>query len=382
MAIESIAIENFQSHKSTELTLSPTVNSLEGISDSGKSAILRSILWAITNKPDGIAFASSWAKNAKGKLSSPVSVTIDGIKRTRSETFNGYESPFGEYEALKGAVPPEIEKAFNVGDVNIQRQMDGPFLMGMTSGDAARYVNSLIGLEEIDSYQKVLKGFSRDCSAELKSVEGAIANIEKDIGKYDWIANAKAKAAELESVCAKCTALENEVSVLGTLSDIVDLESDIARKTHAVESSERLVKAIPDESAIASDVSTISEYLDISSRYTALLKIRDSADPLISAINENKASALSQDFALLNRIENIAAVDDSICRHNTVIEKSDAIIEKLTDILRTIEENEMAVENVNEVNRLGVSIALAADELELLKKDISGQCCPTCGRPL
>ena len=62
--IESISINNFQSHKATRLKLAPTVNTLQGNSDCGKSAVMRAINWLLFN-PAGDYFVSDWAKKGK-----------------------------------------------------------------------------------------------------------------------------------------------------------------------------------------------------------------------------------------------------------------------------------------------------------------------------
>ena len=65
--LQTIQIHNFQSHENSQLDLSPGINTLVGDSDCGKSAVMRAILWAITNSPQGDAYVSDWTKTPKGK---------------------------------------------------------------------------------------------------------------------------------------------------------------------------------------------------------------------------------------------------------------------------------------------------------------------------
>lgn len=54
--IKKVIIENFQSHKYTELDFDEHLNVIVGPSDQGKSAIIRGIKWALFNEPSGNFF--------------------------------------------------------------------------------------------------------------------------------------------------------------------------------------------------------------------------------------------------------------------------------------------------------------------------------------
>ena len=54
--ITKVHLENFQSHKNTSLEFDRGLNVILGNSDSGKTAILRAIKWALYNEPQGDYF--------------------------------------------------------------------------------------------------------------------------------------------------------------------------------------------------------------------------------------------------------------------------------------------------------------------------------------
>jgi DNA repair ATPase RecN len=79
--MKNIKIQNFQSHKNTELNLHPNVNIIVGQSSSGKTAIFRAIEWLNTNRPLGTRFISHGERKSE--------VTIDditGIKTDKGKT--------------------------------------------------------------------------------------------------------------------------------------------------------------------------------------------------------------------------------------------------------------------------------------------------------
>ena len=108
--IEKICIHNFQSHKVTVIELSPKVNTLQGNSDCGKSAVLRALHWLMFN-PAGDYFISDWARKGK-TVSAPceVIVNVDGheVIRRRDKDFNGYILDGEVFEATRNSVPKKI----------------------------------------------------------------------------------------------------------------------------------------------------------------------------------------------------------------------------------------------------------------------------------
>ena len=385
-----VTIRNFQSHKETQIELSPTVNSLEGVSDSGKSAVLRAMLWALTNKPDGTAFASYWAKNKKGEIQAPVSVSIDNITRIRSKEFNGYirYGVNGEerYEALKGAVPVEIERAVNIGAVNIQRQMDPPFLLSSTPGEAARYLNSLVGLEEIDTYQKALKGKSRDNANSLKDETARLAEAEKNLAKYDWVDGAKEKVAELEKVCGVVEGLESDIAALGTLDELAQLDEKIQRTKCVLINADAKINSYPNTDALYADLMSLQRLDEIKDTGAKLERAKfavQAVEPKIDALSRIDTRTLDSELSTLSTaIYGLDQLTNGLAKKNSCISAANALIERGQYVGECIRDLEETIRYVNEVETLSNSIHAAEHELAEVSASLEGKACPICGKPL
>ena len=431
-----ITIHNFQSHKDTVLELSPTVNSLEGVSDSGKSAVLRAMLWCLTNKPDGVAFASNWAKDKKGKLKDEVSVSIDNITRSRNATVNGYtkfvagKDPL-TYEALKGTVPPDIENAINIGSVNIQRQMDPPFLLSSTPGDAARYVNELIGLEEIDTYQKALKGKAHDNANSLKDGNKRLADAEAALSQYDWVAGAKEKVEELAGVDAKCTELEADLAKLSELDALNEVSAELKAAKSLEKKATELIASCPDTEKLESEVSMLKQ-VDEADALTARLieskAVASTADDKIIALSQINTAALESDIAVLKGVTEASDLKCKVAENTRIVaeatERIDAMMkinlpaleaelsflaDSLTKDKGVCDELFPAINLLPNLERLIQEGLIAADEISSLEGDVAaitdlenltsaiesaqgslhtaehflhGKACPICGKPL
>lgn len=431
-----LIIKNFQSHKETVLELSPTVNSLEGVSDSGKSAVLRSLLWCLTNKPDGVAFASNWAKDRKGKLKEDVRVSIDNITRFRTADTNGYiryipgKDP-QTYEALKGTVPPDIESAINIGGVNIQRQMDPPFLLSSTPGDAARYVNELIGLVEIDTYQKALKGKAHDNANSLKDENKRLSEAEAALAQYDWVAGAKDKVEELSGIEAKCTSLEADLAKLAELDALEEVSKKLDDAKALEKKVTNLIAACPDTKALESDVSALKQADEADALIAQLIEskaVASTADDRILALSQINTAALEADIAALKCMEeasdlkwkaaegtrivaeatgcidelakiNIPALeaelafldgslakDKGICNELfpaiNMMPRVETLIQDGSAVAGQIEEVTNDVAAIDEVVALNTKIAESHTELHGADDFLKGKACPICGKPL
>lgn len=431
-----VTLHNFQSHKDTVLELSPTVNSLEGVSDSGKSAVLRAMLWCLTNKPDGVAFASNWAKDKKGKLKEEVRVSIDNITRTRTAEVNGYTryvpgKDLQSYEALKGTVPPDIESAINIGSVNIQRQMDPPFLLSSTPGDAARYVNELIGLVEIDSYQKALKGKAHDNANSLKDENKRLAEAEASLAQYDWVDGAKEKVDELAGVEATCTSLAADLAKLAELDALEEVSQKLDESKALEKKVTKLIAACPDTKALESDAAALKQ-VDIADALIAQLiedkAVASTADDKIAALGKINTAALEADIATLKNVEeasdlkwkaaentrivteatihiealakinipaieaDLAFLDDNLTKDKAICNDLFPAINLLPNLERLIQEGLIAsdkiealvgeVAAITELENLTTAIEGAQNSLHIAEHFLHGKACPICGKPL
>lgn len=223
--LNKVVIHNFQSHADTELDLLAGVNSISGGSDEGKSAILRAIFWVVTNRPEGNSIISDWIRTPKGDIKAGEATEVilytdkGTIHRLKSKDFNGYIlKPTGEkdlkLEALKGEVPPQVAAMLGVDAINIQRQMDPPFLLAMSSGAAAREINTLVRLSDIDLSQKEIKSQGRKNADLLDTTTQELLSIDSVLEKLVDLPEAHIVLSSLES----CTAeKETRIALVDTI---------------------------------------------------------------------------------------------------------------------------------------------------------------------
>lgn len=214
--LEKIEIKNFQSHQATALNLSPNVNTLQGNSDCGKSAVMRALSWLVFN-PAGDYFVSDWAKRGK-TITAPCEVTLSvnghKVTRKRDKDFNGYILDGQVFEATRNSVPPQVLSVLGLGEVNVQRQLDPPFLLSMSAGDVSRYINSLVNLTRIDKWTTAVNGRTRSLQQQVESGKQQVEKQQAEVDSYAYVEKLEAVSKKLTEVEDRIVSLNNEGSAL------------------------------------------------------------------------------------------------------------------------------------------------------------------------
>jgi DNA repair exonuclease SbcCD ATPase subunit len=213
--IQKVLIKNFQSHRSTQLTFHKGVNVIVGKSDSGKTAIIRALHWLINNRPLGDAVRSNWGGETK------VCLTLeDDLKviKLKSNAENSYTIGDMKLKAFGSEVPDIISNTLQFDEINLQKQLDSPFLLSQSPGEIAFHFNKVAHLDKIHTTTKNIQSFIRNIGQNITSLEHQKTTFEEDITKYEYLEKAEIDIGALET-------LEKEISVLNNqiwkLNDII-----------------------------------------------------------------------------------------------------------------------------------------------------------------
>ena len=219
--IKSLEIKNVQSHKNSRLEFSPGINALVGTSNNGKSAVLRALMWAITNRPLGTEILlSNWAYDSKGKQSEEMSVTVEKensvLIRRKTKTENEYVLNGDVMEAIKTDVPENVKNFFAISETNIQKQQDAPFLLSQSSGKTAEYFNRIVRLDIIDRVLTNAESTRRKMKNQVESSENEEKKLEAELEKYDWLDSVENLIERYKVIDSKCEELTRSRDELKT----------------------------------------------------------------------------------------------------------------------------------------------------------------------
>ncbi len=180
--LKKIEISNFQSHEDSTIEFIPGTNVIIGKSDAGKSAIFRAINWVISNRPLGDSFCSEWGGETKVSL-----YTIEGdvIERIKTSSKNEYRINGDSILAFGTEVPEEVNAILHIDHYNIQGQMDSPFLLSSTPGEAAKMLNRAASIDSIDRTISNLKKSYSSIHTSIKHQQSQLEEYESQIKEYD-----------------------------------------------------------------------------------------------------------------------------------------------------------------------------------------------------
>lgn len=422
--ITQIKIHNFQCHKDLTLDLGRSTV-LQGNSNCGKTAVLRALYWVLFNKAPS-DFVSYWVqkKNKKGFTFkddeyTSVCVAVDGhsIERKRSNDFNGYIVDGKIYEALRTDVPEEVTKIFNLSDASIQRQLDAPFLLSATPGEASQYLNSLAGLGCVDEILTLAKRKVAETSTTYDDVKNEVEALNKEIGTYAWVGEAedlleKADAEEplIANLQRKIEALSQSVETYKAIKSYPEIPDWLENgdRSEQIERTASKVEALKSYVAACSVLNRVIPALDGVAGLELPKPPKHSEkdlSTLIRTIREYRGTAanvadLSAAVAKISKLKEpgackwenvIGQFADTIRSYKDVCSDAETLSGVLVDLGKlkqpkpcewTDKDMTALVRSIRTYRSAVNEIADCKDYLDDCYDSLEGIACPVCGRPL
>jgi len=315
--IKKIILENFQSHKYTELEFDYGLNVIVGPSDQGKTAIIRALKWALFNEPSGDFFIR------EGENECSVTVVFSNgikLKRYRSKTKNYYHlyDNSGQeivYEGFGTKVPQEIIDKISLRKVlldenrpnliTIGEQLEGPFLLSEKSSTRANAIGRLVGVHIIDDALKDTLKDNRNLNMKKKSLEESVEKLTASLLEYEYLDDLIIKANKLNEI-------KNEIyNKQLRLNELLQKKRELEQVTKEIKSLEIYINKLKNLDIIANLEIQLSDkvrkYKYIFAKYESLNIVKNNIK-----YNEN----------VLLSLRNIDMVEDQIKRLNLMIDKN------------------------------------------------------------
>lgn len=344
--LSSIHLKNFQGHKNTFVEFKKGVNTIIGSSDSGKSSVLRGLLWVMTNRPLGDSFRSHWAE----KDETLVEIIWDDhtIRRTKTKTSNTYTLDDETYKAMGTDVPEPILQVLNMSELNTQKQMDSPFLLSMPSPDIAKLLNKITNLNIID------KAF-----ANMNSMVNTNRSLEKQLLQEEKKYKDTLKQYEgIEDLNNKANAIKKEVD-------------DLYSKKESHEDLYDAIQKIQTCSIKIRDLSKVEMmYKEIKNKATKILEIEKTPNNICSLIERIKTHTRLKKSTtkLTNQTKTLQKIREQIQEVNEKQNDIKQLSKKINEIKETKE-------------KLSTHQKIVSD-LEKSIYSISPNICPLCGNKI
>lgn len=265
--IKEISIQNFQSHKKTKITLVNGLNVITGSSDSGKSSVLRALLWIVNNRPSGDSI-KNWNCSSKDNVCVELFVDNFSISKIRTNGKSSYiftenKKPSIYYDAIKTDVPEEIAEQLDLSEFNIQTQHQPYFLLNDSGGEVAKKLNDLVGLSIIDNLFKNINSSITRTDRELHNIESEIEEKTEIIKSLNYINDAENEIKLLERIIKEYNKL---------VDDYESIDSAIDRYVLVGNELRRDEKVLSTENSVSSLMETIKDFVEIKEDIDSLME--------------------------------------------------------------------------------------------------------------
>ena len=198
MAYEYIEIENYQKHAEMRVDFDKSITTIIGVTDAGKSAVLRAIRWVCLNLPAGTAMLRQGADGVVCRLG------VDGHVVQRSRLANGinsYSVDAGEpLVAFGTGVPDVVRDLVQVDQINFVGQKEADFWLSLSSVEVSRRLNAVVDLGVIDdAHERIGKLVWRGQESVRVSADELEA-AKARVGELEWVRKANVELQELEQM--------------------------------------------------------------------------------------------------------------------------------------------------------------------------------------
>lgn len=379
MAIKKIRLKNFQIHSDLTVIPGDGVTVIVGQTDSGKSSVFRALRWLVEHRPIG-AYAKFGTKDTSVEVATEANV----VQRFRRTGANGYQINDGpELVAVGTNQPLAVRQCLQLDAINLQGQHDAPFLLGLTAGEMARELNSIVDLGVIDRANAEAKKVIKKLQDEHTAYETLQASWDDKAAKLAWAEDAQ---NQLESLAVQEQRLISEKQRATQLS----------RAFHAIESTREPLERLRAAEAILGPL--VAQAKEIAEKKARRTRLRHLASLASDAARKTNALRAAQD-ALVGIVSAAKEISDAKTKRESLRSKL-AAVAKCEQRLRVVAaanavDYNWAVISEKHARRKELQKALKSwqqvDEMRGRIKELSDQeaeirettpTCPTCGKPL
>jgi exonuclease SbcC len=394
--IKQIKINNFQSHKKAELLLTPGVNVIVGSSDSGKSALIRGLRWLLYNQPRGDAFRSWWGGDTSVEIITDTA-SVKRVKKNNDDVYiiNTENIENSEFRAFRNDVPDEVAAVLNMEDINIQRQLDPPFLIKNSPGEVAQHFNRMARLEKIDTGLKNVQSLIREAEQSIKAKDIELTNVQTKVETYSYIEDVETVITEIETLTDEITDITDEITdITDICSEVISIRKQITETNELLQAEpiinqiEQLHTEIKETRLQQSNIrQIITDLTEINSEIKAIELILP-AETLINEIMvlmAEKKEQVKQINQLIEITDGIIDLQDRIKKANKFV-AAETLINEILELMQSLEPEKI---RVKKLKTIVLNYNETLDGIEFQKKQLrklenewvenTPETCPLCG---
>lgn len=354
--IASVKIENFANHKDTFVTFDKGVNVVTGTSDSGKTSLIRAIMFVLDN-----SYSGSFVNNTPGVKHAKVTIEfkdgriisrIKGDKINRVEFKNPDDLDFTVYSNFNTKYPEAVKKF--LGDLPTDEdnkalyyahQSKKLFLIDQNDGTIPKTLSTLLNIDDLEEASRSLASDIRVLDQDFKNKFKAHEALESEIEtKYKFLDENKVIRDNLKELIDEIELLESDIDSFNDYLE--DFEKfKIRNKNYKAEIAD-CEKVITELSETAKTLDSLeiqhkelSSYIKFFNSYNfKSKKIEKEISNAEILYNEDSLAQLQNIEALKLDIDNIKSFQKKFTAFESSINKKKIEIKNIVDDISSLED--------------------------------------------
>lgn len=323
--LKKITIDNFRTHHKTVLELSGGINVIIGLPDSGKTNIIRSILWLLTNRPLGFRFHSdiSLEPNTMVRIDFQDGSWVELNKNNKGACYYKTSLDKEPLKAVGQNVPDSVTAIANMSELNIQKQLDRHFLICSSPVEVAKVFNRITRLEKIDKTVSLLTTDINSCNKEIRRTNDGIAEIQTALNQIGDLSS-----MELDS--------ENIVNLQMQYNDLILGQSTLQSKVDFITSS----------------LASMEKYANIQkamAEFTMMADLQNNIDIFVEECEERESTIQSiqiaeKQYKKYQQCQEMSADYESLMQCKDEVEYEEDILKELQKALENLDKHCLAMQ--------------------------------------
>jgi chromosome segregation ATPase len=379
--ISKIHIKNFQNHEDTVIELTGGLNTITGTSDSGKTAIYRTLEYIYLMGAEGYgSWDSTWVQH--GASYATIFITFDDgtrLLRIKGDSKNEIylfkddeDEPYYSKTKVGIKYDQEVLDFLNnpfydkeIGSLPFTNQTDSIFLVGASESKIPEFIAKMSNFTEFEQAVNYLEKENNFFSKQIRISDEKIQKYKKDLEKYADL-DLKIKSIEdIEEYKIANSTIKERITLVQSIID--EANNKVSTKKQLKIENEKDVefisvikKHILDNEDLNAKINTMQELDEAINEHLAnidkLKIINKKFEFLVSEATDKKMKSLESKVSL---IKNCHDLDDSIVKKQSELTElenlqSDAktALKNIEDEIESIENNISEYENILAKNNL------------------------------
>lgn len=217
------------------------INGIIGISQSGKTNILRALKLLVSNRPSGLGFVRDRKKGRNAIVEVEMfDGTMVSITKGKKKV---YELDGEKYSKFGVKVPEEITEALNLGDINFHGQHDSPFLVFSKPSAISKIINTTTGMNDFDNWIDETNRQAREINRRLIYEEEGLEEATIALENLEGIEAAEKYISKAKRITRKKEKMEDKLDKIEEhMEKFEELEKQISKNQFTIENLEPLVQ--------------------------------------------------------------------------------------------------------------------------------------------